>query len=89
MLNRREFLLRSLLAGGATLLPPSLVWPHKKIFLPDAPKIYTPPHLFEVHGMDVAMEWDDAAQLYKISGESIAMLYAQLVSDIRKRGLAR
>lgn len=83
MLSRREFLRRSsFLAAGATLLP-SQVWPHRKIFVPAEPKIYSPPHLYQGFGMDMQMEWNDG--LWTISGDSIEKLYREMLIEIRKQ----
>lgn len=81
MLDRREFLRRSLfLAGGATLLP-SQVWPYKKIFIPPEPKIYTPPHLMGIDA-NFRMDWNDG--LWTISGQDVFALYQEIVK-VNKR----
>lgn len=38
-MNRRRFLSLMTGAGTAAALPPSMVWPFRKIFLPPAPRI--------------------------------------------------
>lgn len=40
-MNRRRFLNLIAGAGTAAALPPSMVWPFRKIFLPSQPKIIT------------------------------------------------
>lgn len=41
-MNRRDFLRIAIGAGAIAAVPPSMIWPFKKIFIPLAPKLIVP-----------------------------------------------
>jgi hypothetical protein len=65
-MDRRQFLFRGLVAGGTVALPPSLVWPFRKIFLPAVPRVAkgTEQMLFPVVPVEYRMEWADSIGLW-------------------------
>jgi hypothetical protein len=68
-MDRRQFLFRGLVAGGTVALPPSLVWPFRKIFLPAVPRVgpVTEQMLFPVVPVvpvEYRMEWADSIGLW-------------------------
>ena len=85
-INRREFLRRVSLAGGAILLPPSMVWPHKKIFIPPVLR-ELPTVVGESFLLDLGLDWDEIGGVYRINERAVEVMYSQIVAQIRKRGL--
>jgi hypothetical protein len=84
MINRRQFLLRGLLAtAGVTVIPPSQMWPFRKIFLPPV----TPMSVREALEMvfPLQLEWDDAAGLFVINGGQLAAMHKMITEQLSRR----
>ena len=74
MMDRRQFLLRSLLTTAGALVPPSQLWPFRKIFLPPRRKPSMRGYL-----INLPLEWDALSGLYVIRAEGLKALHKTLL----------
>jgi hypothetical protein len=86
MMNRRDFLLRSLGTSAGALIAPSLIWPFRKIFIPSAlePFWINAENLMIPGGGASELEMSLIPGLYR-AYEEVLLASGQLRNDLAKR----